>query len=106
MPVDTAGEALLVPSKEGVSELCLVTVLWKFEVDVVLVLRNSAREYEDGDSVSLGSSSSIIGSSLRLLSNSSSASSCEEVGLSSRVKDVSLDEPDPVACPFAEGGSG
>lgn len=107
VPVDTAGEALLLPSKEGVSELCRVADLWKFEVDVVLVLRNSVKEYEGCEYGSLGSSSSMIGSSFRLLSTSSSASSCEEPGLGSWVSPAeSFDEPDPVACPFADEGSG
>ncbi len=105
MLVDTAGEALLAPSREGVSELCRVAYFWT-EVDVVLVLRKPEKEYADFDNDSIGSSSSIIGSSLIFLSRSSSASSCEEFGLDSWVNAESFDEPDPLACPFEEGGSG
>lgn len=82
MLVDTAGEALLAPSREGVSELCRVADFW-YEVDVVLVLRRPVKECDDFDVESMGSSSSMIGSSLTLLSRSSSASSCEEFGLDS-----------------------
>lgn len=103
VPADTVGEV----STEGASELCRVRVLVALENDAVLVLRNSDTECDAGDKDSAASSSSTIVSSFIPLSVSSSASSCEDVGLcSGPYSAASFDEPDPEACPFAEGGSG
>lgn len=82
VPVETDGDALFVPSKDGVSEPCLVPALWRFRVEAVSLLRSDENDCWGRRPLLAGSSSSAIVSSLASLSPSSSTSSDAVPGLS------------------------